>query len=171
MKTAEVTVKALGEVRYTNSFNPCQYNITQLCPIPAGPFHAAGNITIPDQYTGQIPSIAFSVPDVHTVKILSSDDIVGRLSNAPTHWSRQQNRLLSNLANQQRQIHKFNRHNPRNSRHRRRRPCIDGHRLHRLPRRSSRRNRRPQHWLCTCSQLCRCHPMVPIRCLQRHVQR
>ena len=171
MKTAEVAVKALGEVRYTNTFNPCQYNITQLCPIPAGPFHAAGNITIPDQYTGQIPSIAFSVPDVHTVKILSSDDIVGRLSNAPTHWSRQQNRLLSNFPNQQRQIHKFNRRNPRNSWHRRRRPRNDRHRLHWLPRSSSRRHRRPQQWLCPCPQLCRRHPMVPVRCLHRHVQR
>jgi len=143
METAEVTVSALGQVRYTNSFNPCQYNITQLCPVPAGPFHASGNITIPDQYAGQIPSIAFSIPDVLTVKFLSSDDIVGRLSNAPTHWSRQQNCLLSNLPNQQRQIHKFDKRNASNSWHCRRRPRNDRHRLHWLLRRSSRRHCRP----------------------------
>lgn len=44
--------------------NITSYNIQQLCPIPAGPFHAKGNITIPDEYVKQIPSIAFSIPDV-----------------------------------------------------------------------------------------------------------
>jgi len=72
---AQINVTAFGQVRYSNSFNPCEYspfnertngryNITELCPIPSGPFFANGNITIPDQYASQIPSIAFSVPDV-----------------------------------------------------------------------------------------------------------
>jgi ML-like domain len=64
MNVAKVSVSALGQVRYTNTFNPCDHNITQLCPIPAGSFHAEGNITVPDQYASQIPSIAFTIPDV-----------------------------------------------------------------------------------------------------------
>lgn len=71
-----MNVTALGQVRYSNSFNPCQYgtlrkrmlsrsyNIKELCPVPEGPFFANGNISVPDQYASQIPSIAFTVPDV-----------------------------------------------------------------------------------------------------------
>ena len=49
-----------------------RYNIQQLCPIPAGPFHASGNITIPDQYVSQIPAIAFSIPDVSPITCITN---------------------------------------------------------------------------------------------------
>ena|SRR5579859_6644748 len=51
-----------------------RYNIQQLCPIPQGPFHANGNLTIPDQYVSQIPAVAFSVPDVSLPKALLMTD-------------------------------------------------------------------------------------------------
>jgi hypothetical protein len=68
---AQISVSALGQVRYTNSFNPCDYNITQLCPIPEGAFHASGNFSVPSSYADQIPSIAFSIPDVPPTTPLS----------------------------------------------------------------------------------------------------
>jgi len=59
-----------------------RFNIQQLCPIPEGPFHANGNLTIPDQYVSQIPSIAFSVPDVlPSMALLTYRSTAQRLSN------------------------------------------------------------------------------------------
>jgi hypothetical protein len=59
-----------------------RFNIQQLCPIPQGPFHANGNLTIPDQFVNQIPSIAFSVPDVlHYMALLTYRSTAQRLSS------------------------------------------------------------------------------------------
>jgi hypothetical protein len=64
--TAELNVTAYGIDVYHNSFNPCDIDtfVSQLCPVPEGPFSATGVQTIPSSYASQIPSIAFSVPDV-----------------------------------------------------------------------------------------------------------
>jgi len=47
-----------------------RYNISELCPVPEGPFNAVGNITVPESYASQIPSIAFTLPDVWSRDIL-----------------------------------------------------------------------------------------------------
>jgi hypothetical protein len=56
-KIAQINVTALGNVVYTNHSTLAsnvflilvdnRYNIQELCPIPAGPFHGNGNLTIP----------------------------------------------------------------------------------------------------------------------------
>ncbi|KAF3903575.1 hypothetical protein AA313_de0202834 [Arthrobotrys entomopaga] len=62
--TADLVVTAYGKQVYTQSFDPCEKNIKFLCPIPAGNFSAAGDLPIPPEFADQIPSIAFTVPDL-----------------------------------------------------------------------------------------------------------
>ena len=64
--TASLVVSAYGKQVYQKDFNPCDQAtlVTQLCPVPAGSFSAQGVQNIPDQFAGQVPSIAFNVPDL-----------------------------------------------------------------------------------------------------------
>ena len=83
--TASLTVTAYGKQVYQKDFDPCDdaTKVDQLCPgkfcwstlsffcllisrglVPAGNFAAKGNQTIPSSFAGQIPSIAFSIPDL-----------------------------------------------------------------------------------------------------------
>ncbi|KAK9461113.1 uncharacterized protein V1516DRAFT_675047 [Lipomyces oligophaga] len=74
--TATLYVSAYGKDLFDYSFDPCDYNITQLCPIPAGSYSAKGTVDIPTTYADMIPSIAYSIPDLDgTAKLLlnSSD--------------------------------------------------------------------------------------------------
>ena len=57
-------VSAYGKTFYTKSFDPCSSGMPELCPVPASTFSSQGVETIPEQYASQIPSIAFSVPDL-----------------------------------------------------------------------------------------------------------
>jgi hypothetical protein len=63
---AKLTVFAYGNEVYKKEFNPCDSGskVDQLCPIPQGTFAAKGEQDIPTSYANQIPSIAFSVPDL-----------------------------------------------------------------------------------------------------------
>ncbi|KAF2240787.1 TRP-domain-containing protein [Trematosphaeria pertusa] len=63
---ATLIVNAYGKEVYRNEFNPCDENtkVPKLCPVPVGSFGAQGEQSIPDSYISQIPSIAFSVPDI-----------------------------------------------------------------------------------------------------------
>jgi Transient receptor potential (TRP) ion channel/ML-like domain len=64
--TASLTVLAYGQQVYQKSFNPCDPStpVAQLCPVPSGTFAATGEQDIPSSYANQIPSIAFTVPDL-----------------------------------------------------------------------------------------------------------
>ena len=70
--TASLVVTAYGSQVYSNSFDPCDSSkkVEQLCPVPAGTFAATGSQQIPSQFLSQIPSIAFSVPDVDAEVVL-----------------------------------------------------------------------------------------------------
>lgn len=63
---AILIVKAYGKEVYKKEFNPCEdaTKMDQLCPVPAGSFAAQGEQSIPESFISQIPSIAFSVPDL-----------------------------------------------------------------------------------------------------------
>ncbi|KAF3939392.1 hypothetical protein ABW19_dt0209539 [Dactylella cylindrospora] len=61
---ADLVVTAYGTEVYRESFDPCDKGIALLCPVPAGNFSAAGNLPIPQEFASQIPSIAFSIPDL-----------------------------------------------------------------------------------------------------------
>jgi hypothetical protein len=63
---ASLTVSAYGKQVYQKSFNPCDTAsfVAQLCPVPQGNFAATGTQDIPTSYANQIPSIAFSIPDL-----------------------------------------------------------------------------------------------------------
>lgn len=64
--TASLSVSAYGKPVYSKDFDPCSdaTKVLQLCPVPKGNFSAQGVQTVPSQYTSQIPSIAFSIPDL-----------------------------------------------------------------------------------------------------------
>ena len=64
--TASLSVSAYGNVLYSKDFDPCDAatKVTQLCPVPKGTFTAQGAQVVPAEYTSQIPSIAFSIPDL-----------------------------------------------------------------------------------------------------------
>jgi hypothetical protein len=51
---------------YKNEFDPCDGNtkVDQLCPVPAGTFGAQGEQSIPEKFLSEIPSIAFTIPDI-----------------------------------------------------------------------------------------------------------
>ncbi|RMD43999.1 hypothetical protein DV735_g1101, partial [Chaetothyriales sp. CBS 134920] len=76
--TAELIIKAYGIQVYNNSFDPCSEDtkVDQLCPVPSGTFAAKGTQEIPSEYVSQIPSIAFTVPDLDgdAKLILTSED-------------------------------------------------------------------------------------------------
>lgn len=75
--TAILTVTAYGKEVYRNEFDPCQKNLTQLCPLPQGSFAAADTLTISDSYASMIPSIAFQIPDLDgmaKLELLSNTD-------------------------------------------------------------------------------------------------
>ncbi|KAF4311637.1 hypothetical protein GTA08_BOTSDO12761 [Botryosphaeria dothidea] len=63
---ASLVVSAYGKEVYSKSFNPCDEDnkVDQLCPVPIGSFAASGEQAVPDSYASQIPSIAFSIPDL-----------------------------------------------------------------------------------------------------------
>ncbi len=67
--TATLSVTAYGNEVYTKEFDPCDNtnHVDQLCPVPAGEFSASGSQVIPDEFISQIPSIAFSIPDLDGV--------------------------------------------------------------------------------------------------------
>lgn len=71
--SATLTVLAYGQSVYDSTFNPCKEAtyVQQLCPVPEGTFGARGNQDIPADIAGQIPSIAFSVPDIAATAQLS----------------------------------------------------------------------------------------------------
>ncbi|KAK4693955.1 hypothetical protein P7C71_g3539, partial [Lecanoromycetidae sp. Uapishka_2] len=64
--TASMSVSAYGKQVYQKDFNPCDEatKVEELCPVPEGVFAAQGVQNVPDQYAGEIPSIAYSVPDL-----------------------------------------------------------------------------------------------------------
>ncbi|KAI4223246.1 MAG: hypothetical protein L6R36_005565 [Xanthoria steineri] len=64
--TASLTVSAYGNNVYTKDFNPCDEatKVAQLCPVPAGSFSAKGSQPVTQSYANQIPSIAFTIPDL-----------------------------------------------------------------------------------------------------------
>lgn len=75
---AKLSVQAYGKEIYSNEFDPCSpdYDVDALCPVPARPFSASGSQQIPESYASQIPSIAFSVPDLEilaTLELITED--------------------------------------------------------------------------------------------------
>ncbi|KAK9240447.1 hypothetical protein V1525DRAFT_394987 [Lipomyces kononenkoae] len=62
--TATISVSAYGKNLFNYTFHPCDYGIKPLCPVPSGTFSASGSVAIPSQYASQVPSIAFSLPDL-----------------------------------------------------------------------------------------------------------
>ncbi|KAL4800072.1 hypothetical protein BDV19DRAFT_203854 [Aspergillus venezuelensis] len=67
--TASLSVTAYGKDVYNKDFDPCDEAnyVSQLCPVPAGTFSATGSQQIPDDFVSQIPSIAFTIPDLDGV--------------------------------------------------------------------------------------------------------
>jgi len=76
---ARITVTAYGKEVYKKEFNPCDEGtkVEKLCPVPAGDFAASGEQDIPANYASQIPSIAFTIPDLDGQAKLELNSIEG----------------------------------------------------------------------------------------------
>jgi hypothetical protein len=80
--TVDLVVTAYGQEVYTRSFNPCDINdinMPQICPVPATSFASKGQEIIPEKYASQIPSIAFSIPDLDglvQLKLVNTEGVV-----------------------------------------------------------------------------------------------
>ncbi|KAK9474076.1 uncharacterized protein V1510DRAFT_374352 [Dipodascopsis tothii] len=74
--TATLEVTAYGKQVFSYSFDPCDYGISELCPIPAISVSASGEVNVPSEYADKIPSIAFLIPDLDGAAklVLTSDD-------------------------------------------------------------------------------------------------
>ncbi|KAJ5627574.1 hypothetical protein N7528_005001 [Penicillium herquei] len=97
--TATLSVTAYGNQIYSDSFNPCgdEVHVAALCPVSSGDFTADGVITISESYASEIPSLAFSIPDLdgQATLVLKSTDgseelacVVAQLSNGKTTKSK-----------------------------------------------------------------------------------
>ncbi|OJJ43310.1 hypothetical protein ASPZODRAFT_1200374 [Penicilliopsis zonata CBS 506.65] len=64
--TATLSVTAYGVQVYSKTFDPCDSAnyIAKLCPVPSGSFSANGTMVVPESYASEIPSIAFTIPDL-----------------------------------------------------------------------------------------------------------
>ncbi|KAK7207330.1 hypothetical protein BZA70DRAFT_10070 [Myxozyma melibiosi] len=62
--SATIYISAYGIDVFSYSFDFCDEGIEELCPVPEGSFSASGEVNIPTKYASQIPSIAFSIPDL-----------------------------------------------------------------------------------------------------------
>ncbi|KAK5956892.1 hypothetical protein OHC33_002381 [Knufia fluminis] len=64
--TASLVVEAYGMNVYNQTFDPCseETKVEQMCPVPAQQFSAIGEFEVPSEYASQIPSIAYSIPDL-----------------------------------------------------------------------------------------------------------
>jgi len=62
--TGELVVTAYGKQVYKNSVIPCDLGMPQMCPVPAASFASHGAQTLTPEMASQIPSIAFTIPDL-----------------------------------------------------------------------------------------------------------
>ncbi|KAJ5585369.1 uncharacterized protein N7459_005169 [Penicillium hispanicum] len=89
--TATLTVTAYGEQVYTKTFDPCgtEIHVDKLCPVPSGHFGAQGKMAVPASYASQIPSIAFSIPDLdgQVKMVLKSKDSDENIACVESHLS------------------------------------------------------------------------------------
>ena len=64
--TATLIISAYGVQVYKDTFDPCAADtkVDQLCPVPEGNFGASGTQSVPSSYSSEIPSIAYTIPDL-----------------------------------------------------------------------------------------------------------
>lgn len=62
--TADITVLAYGYQVIQQSVNPCDTNLDGLCPMTSGPFNILSNIHISPSVASEVPSIAYTIPDL-----------------------------------------------------------------------------------------------------------
>ncbi|ORY77044.1 hypothetical protein BCR37DRAFT_383050 [Protomyces lactucae-debilis] len=72
-------VYAYGLRVVQRTIDPCESDIDQLCPVEAGNINPSGNVKVGSDVIGQIPGIAFTVPDVDAwVKVVINDTATGK---------------------------------------------------------------------------------------------
>lgn len=91
---AEIILTAYGYTALRKELDPCEMNLPGLCPMQTGPINVpTANIDLPESVVSQIPSIAYTVPDLDAnVRIYINSTETGksitcveaRLSNGKT---------------------------------------------------------------------------------------
>jgi len=62
--TIQLVVWAYGLKAYSTSINPCESGLEGMCPMSAGQININSNVDLPKDAVAQIPSIAYTVPDL-----------------------------------------------------------------------------------------------------------
>lgn len=76
--TIELVVWAYGLKAYTDTINPCDSGLEGMCPMSAGQINIDSNVDLPKDAVAQIPSIAYTVPDLDlSVQIYINDSTTG----------------------------------------------------------------------------------------------
>jgi len=76
--TIQLVVWAYGLKAYTDTINPCDSGLEGMCPMSAGQINIDSNVDLPKQAVAQIPSIAYTVPDLDlSVQIYINDSTTG----------------------------------------------------------------------------------------------
>lgn len=95
--TAEIDVTAYGYTAVKRTINPCELNLSGLCPLSPGQINIESNIVIPSSIVSIIPGIAYSIPDldgVVQIKIYNSNTgaqlacVQAALSNGKTVYQK-----------------------------------------------------------------------------------
>jgi hypothetical protein len=74
-----VEVYAYGLLVVKRTIDPCSSDIDQLCPVEAGNINPSGNVKVGADVVGEIPGVAYSVPDVDAwVKVIINDTSTGK---------------------------------------------------------------------------------------------
>lgn len=77
----EITLEAYDKVVINQTVDICHSNntdFTRYCPLDKGSFNIAGSMKIPDKYMSEIPTPAFSIPDLEgqaTVRLFDSYNV------------------------------------------------------------------------------------------------
>lgn len=88
--SAEIDVTVYGYSILQRTLNPCELDLTGLCPLAAGEINIQSNIVLPSSVISSIPGIAYQIPNLDAVvqvKITNLTDSSIQLACVQTHLS------------------------------------------------------------------------------------
>lgn len=87
--TFEIDVAVYGYNLIQKALNPCDANLDGLCPMSSGQINIQSNIALPSSVVGDIPGIAYQIPDLDAVVQvkINDQDTNAQLACVQTHLS------------------------------------------------------------------------------------
>lgn len=76
---AEVSILAYGFTIIQEEVDPCKLGLNQLCPFNPGQFEVASHSQLGEDLVGQIPGVAYNVPDIDAIVYVKAKDDSGKM--------------------------------------------------------------------------------------------